>query len=257
MKEMKILTTEKYLKANELRLAFNSLAMDTNANEMAKATALNELNNALVELNEEVKETAFSEFLKAQKPVYEAIKKGFLNLYKAQITKDKETGLETCEFASKMYIIDLQEMADFATLQEKEVFHTNNWNLWCDATNNAFYEYFRNLLQMPESSKVDKMKISKLAKALNVESLESKTSATYALQNVLNMVLFEAKEDKKGKTVNTYKVDGRDLEALKAGYLKWSNRNINGMVFPSHQTFRTMLMRVFHRNITGGELTAE
>ena len=155
----------------------------------------------------------------------------------------------------KTSIIDILDVEEIAC---KSIFNNSQWIHWVNALNHAVYSMKCDQMGITKKSKkLKSYKISAVANTLNLESVTSKIGATKAIQSVLDAILFVPVIDKKGNEVNSFKVDGRDVTALLDNYTKWSSKEINTVVFPTEQTFRTMLMRVFHRVITSGEYSAE
>ena len=220
------------------------------ASEIAEARQ--ELSNAIEELNTEYKAARFNEF----DTVLDAIKEGVIKV--VSIKRQKNSNL--FELSEKIEVIDLKE---FEEARPKASFANGQWIHWAQALNHAIYQMVMKELGVKQiSPRLQKWKISAIARELNLVSILengklSKNGAKSALQQVLDAIIFIESKDKKGQIVNQFKVDGRDINALLRNYTKWSSSTINGVVFPNDATFRRMLMRIFHRIVTGKDYIAE
>ncbi len=247
-KTMPILTTEKYLKANQKRLDLNTLieSMGEKITEAEKLKAVAELNDALEDLNDEVEAAAYRALVEKENPVFEALKEGSFDLYGA---KPDDKGMY--EFSAKMRLIDLVKMEKQS---EKPIFANGQWANWIEALNHSIYNLFivrHGIDAAKVSKKLKKFKISQLAEKLEIASLETKGGNIKALQQVLDAVIFEGVKDKKDNVVNKYKALGHHVDALMDCYASFSNKSIGTIVFPSDETFRRELMHVMNRIVTG------
>lgn len=246
----KINEMKNYSKVEGLLMRLNQAIENDIASEIADARQ--ELSKALEELNGDIKLAKYREF----DSVLDAIKAGSITIKSLKQVKDSKL----FELGDKMIVIDLKE---FEEARPKASFVNGQWLHWVEALNHAIYEMVIKELGVKQISKrLQKWKISAVARELNLVSILkngelSKNGAKSALQQVLDAIIFIESKDKKGKIVNQFKVDGRDVNALLQNYTKWSASTINGVIFPTDATFRQMLMRIFHRIVTGKDYIAE
>ncbi len=246
----KVNEMKNYSKVEGLLMRLNQAIEDDIASEIAEARQ--ELSKALEELNGDIKLAKYREF----DSVLDAIKAGSITIKSIKQIKDSKL-FELCD---KMIVIDLKE---FEESRPEASFVNGQWIHWAQALNHAIYEMVMRELGIKQiSPRLQKWKVSAIARELNIVSILkngelSKNGAKSALQQVLDAIVFIESKDKKGQTVNQFKVDGRDINALLRNYTKWSSNTINGVVFPNDATFRRMLMRIFHRIVTGKDYIAE
>lgn len=241
---------ENYIKAEALLMELNEAVGTDSYSLIAKSKKA--LSEVIDKINDEIKKDIFANLLAQENTALEAIKLGSIELM--SIKQDSKSN--EFEFSEKMVILDLSELQE--NEGKKQIFANPQGIYWMESLNHAIYAMKCEQTQITEKSKrLSSFKISRIAKTLELESVTTKGGATNAIQKVLDACLYVPMNDKKGKEVNTYKVDGRHITTILENYTKWSNSSINGIVFPSDSTFRQMLMRIFHCIVTDKKFIAE
>lgn len=163
--------------------------------------------------------------------------------------EEKSTTIMVREATIKEKQIDLIEFDNFGG---KTVSVNASWKYELQSLNQLFCirtAQDMNIKFAPESYFMDKM----ARRIENGETPVSNTAMLEALQKLIDMVIYEQKEDKEE---NKYRANSRDVTALIKQYTKTGKARL-GIAVAKHNYFARLMGKVLYRIATGEQYTLE
>lgn len=255
-KKRNLNTIEAEIKANIVK--FNEAVGNSDMAAMTEAnTKQEELEKEYADLAEVV---CYAKLKEAENPMLEAIKTYGFDVIKHKDTKviektADEDGEETTityikrEVAVKEKQIDLIKFDNFG---KKRSSIDPMWRYEMQTLNQLFCIRTAQELKVPFEAKSYYM--DKLARRIDDgETPTSNTQMLEAVQKLVDMVIYEKKED---KDENKYRVNSRDVTAIIMQYTK-SGKGRLGIAPAKHNYFARIIGKVLYRIVTGEQYTLE
>lgn len=248
-------TIEAEIKANIK--AFNEAVGNEDFSAIATANAeQDKLEKEYASLAEKV---CFAKLKEAENPMLEAIKTYGYDVLKHKDINITESSVVDGEEVEVSYVkreLTIKEkqidLIKFDNYGNKTVSVNSMWRYELQTLNQLFCIRTAQELKVdfvPQSYFMDKM-------ARRIEDGEtpvSNTAMLEALQKLVDMVVYEAKED---KDVNKYRANSRDVTAIIMQYTK-SGKSRLGIAPAKHNYFANIIGKVLYRIVTGEQYTLE
>ena len=227
------------IKAESAINAINTAIADNKHSEIILAKA--SVKTAIDELNTEIVNDMFAEFLADENPMLKAIEKCYYTVYSAKYSIDKDTKIETAEIGEKLEIVDIKALEDTAP---KAISVNGQWRYAIEKM--AFLLACRVEKDLNLNSNLNSTyKISQIAKDFDLKgTFTSNTQMLNALNFILEMII----PNTKGLTCDvkymTYLMVKRGKEGL-------------SVKLPQAKTIQKLITEIAHRIVTNSVYTSE
>ena len=259
--------TEKWRELTDKVSEINRLFKKSDENTDKIVELEDDIQKIVTKLNADMKESMVAKLIATDNQVLEYIKLRYRNVFgvgKKQPTEDKEGNIipASIKITERIQIL---EFSDVPKWQEKagdehkkfsDLFAKENALIYLSCLNYTMYAERAKKYEITDG-RIAKIINSEAAKVLEKEygtEFKSKRAKAKILQAMLDNILFI-----KGKTddENIFKVDKRLVAFFEDNYTRFSNKTINGVVFPKFKTFDTIFMRLAHLVVTGDKIQGE
>lgn len=190
-------------------------------------------------------------FLAAEYPFFEAIKTGYIDCLRLNVTVNKDTGLEEASIETGEEVVDLRALED--ECKNKMLAHNGKWIYWAEKF--TFVMAARvNADIGGDSKKFTQMyKISQTARDCDIGATPtSNAQMLKQLQAIIDGILFEDN----GEGLNVYKALSKDVNYINRVMTKRGKGRLS-VSMPRQSTMIRLVTEVLHRIVTGGAYTSE
>lgn len=196
---------------------------------------------AVDELNSEIVNDMFAEFLADENPMLKALEKCYYTVYSIKSSIDKDTKIETAELSDKLEIVDIKALEDTA---KTAISVNGQWRYAVEKM--AFLLACRVEKDLNlNSNLISTYKMSQVAKDFDLKgTFTSNTQILSALNSILAMIIPNATGLTCDVKFMTYLMVKRGKEGL-------------SVKLPQQKTIQKLITEIAHRIITKSSYTSE